>query len=101
MDSGILDVRDHFEKLGFVQIGSEANGETIWRLEVEGNCDKSLPISVETKQTDTWQFPRIEPSAVLNSTWKFFWMVAFASRSPRKCPSRKPRQPCPVSPCSI
>lgn len=45
-------VRDHFEKLGFVRIGTEENGATSWRLDVKGYCNKSLPMQIETKQTD-------------------------------------------------
>jgi FkbH-like protein len=45
-------VRDHFEKLGFIRIGSEENGATSFRLDVKAYCAKSLPIHVEIKQTD-------------------------------------------------
>jgi FkbH-like protein len=38
-------VRDHFEKLGFAQTGSQ-NGETTWQLAIASYGEKSLPLKV-------------------------------------------------------
>ena len=42
-------VRDHYNRLGFVQIAAE-NGETVWRLAVDSYCDKHLPMTVDVRQ---------------------------------------------------
>jgi FkbH-like protein len=39
-------VRDHFSKLGFVQIETQPDGETMWRLVVGDYGDKDLPMKV-------------------------------------------------------
>jgi FkbH-like protein len=38
-------VRDHFDKLGFAQTGSQ-NGETTWQLAIASYCEKNLPLKV-------------------------------------------------------
>jgi FkbH-like protein len=38
-------VRDHFERLGFVQTGSQ-DGETTWRLDIASYGEKSFPLKV-------------------------------------------------------
>lgn len=42
-------VRDHFERLGFVQTGTQG-GETIWQLAVSGYGEKNLPLKVEAQR---------------------------------------------------
>ncbi len=42
-------VRDHFEKLGFVQIVRD-DGETTWRLAVSGYGEKNLPLKVDVQR---------------------------------------------------
>jgi FkbH-like protein len=39
-------VRDHFNRLGFVQTGSQ-NGETTWQLAIANYCEKSFPLKVD------------------------------------------------------
>jgi FkbH-like protein len=43
-------VRDHFNKLGFVQIDVQASGETTWQLVVESYCEKNLPLKVDLRR---------------------------------------------------
>ncbi len=43
-------VRDHFSRLGFVQTGSQDDGETTWQLSVGGYCEKPLPLKVDLPQ---------------------------------------------------
>jgi FkbH-like protein len=40
-------VKDHFEKLGFSKVQTDADGATIWRLAVADYHDKVLPMKVE------------------------------------------------------
>jgi FkbH-like protein len=42
-------VRDHFSRLGFIQIDSQ-NGETAWQLSVSGYCEKNLPLKVDPQR---------------------------------------------------
>jgi predicted enzyme involved in methoxymalonyl-ACP biosynthesis len=42
-------VRDHFEKLGFVQIDSSSEGTT-WRFEVGSYGAKDLPLKVDAQR---------------------------------------------------
>ncbi len=43
-------VRDHFSRLGFVQTGTQADGETTWHLSVSGYNEKTLPLKVDQLQ---------------------------------------------------
>jgi FkbH-like protein len=42
-------VRDHFSRLGFVQIDSR-NEETTWRLSISSYCEKNLPLKVDLQK---------------------------------------------------
>jgi FkbH-like protein len=44
-------VRDHYSRLGFIQIPAES-GETVWRLSIEGYCDKDLPMTVDVRRVE-------------------------------------------------
>jgi FkbH-like protein len=39
-------VRDHFSRLGFVQAGTQEDGETTWQLSIDGYGEKNLPLNV-------------------------------------------------------
>ncbi len=43
-------VRDHFAKLGFDRIDEQADGETTWRLSIDGYCDRELPLRVNLQR---------------------------------------------------
>lgn len=43
-------VRDHFSRLGFIQTGSQEDGETTWQLSVSGYGEKNLPLKVDLPQ---------------------------------------------------
>jgi hypothetical protein len=43
-------VRDHFEKLGFGRIDERPDGETTWRLAVDGYWEGELPLKLETRR---------------------------------------------------
>jgi FkbH-like protein len=55
-------VRDHYEKLGFAKI-SEANGETVWRLDIAAYQEGDLPLRIEVKQAPLASGARPEPNA--------------------------------------
>jgi len=40
-------VRDHYEKLGFSKVNTDADGTTVWRLVVDDYRDKDLPMKIE------------------------------------------------------
>jgi FkbH-like protein len=42
-------VADHYRKLGFERIGGEDDGETIWRLALDGYAFKELEMQIEDK----------------------------------------------------
>ena len=44
-------VRDHYSRLGFVQTAADS-GETVWRLAIEGYCDKDLPMTVDLRRVE-------------------------------------------------
>jgi FkbH-like protein len=44
-------VRDHYSRLGFIQIPADGN-ETVWRLTIESYCDKDLPMTVDVRRVE-------------------------------------------------
>nr|WP_256467821.1 HAD-IIIC family phosphatase [Bradyrhizobium sp. 62] len=50
-------VRDHFSRLGFVQAGTQEDGETTWRLFIDDYVHKNLPLSVRVSEDPTTRCP--------------------------------------------
>jgi predicted enzyme involved in methoxymalonyl-ACP biosynthesis len=47
-------VRDHFSRLGFVQTGSQEDGETTWQLSVGSYGERNLPLNVRIRCGASW-----------------------------------------------